>query len=99
MTSATFPEATATRFIEFSNIGTRTDAGATGVAGISSGAIVMIGLNGATAFQGGAGTTLGSMYLNLGANGTSGETSDHGATGFCGLLLPGDISEIRKQKS
>ena len=88
LTSATFPEATATRFIEFTNIGTRTDAGATGVAGISSGAVVLIGLNGSTAFGGGAGTTLGSMYLNVGG---------HGSTGFCGLLLPGESQRFENR--
>mgnify|MGYP003151843496 CR=1 FL=1 len=81
ITSSTLPAATATRFIEFSNIGTLGPDGATGVAGISSGAVVLIGLNGATAFGGGAGTTIGSMYLNTGG---------HGSTGFCGIMIPGD---------
>ena len=47
----------------------------------SSGAVVLIGLDGATAFGGGAGTTIGSMYLNTGG---------HGSTGFCGIMIPGD---------
>ena len=89
LTSATFHAARADRFIEFTNIGTRTDAGATGVAGISSGAVVLIGLNGGTAFGGGAGTTIGSMYLNTGG---------HGSTGFCGLLLPGESQRFENRE-
>ena len=66
MTSATFPSVTAERFIEFTNIGMQTSAGPTAAPGISSGAIVLIGLDGATAYGGGAGISMASVYLNMG---------------------------------
>ena len=95
LTSATFPAARADRFIEFSNLGTRTDAGATGVAGISSGAIVLIGLAGGTYYQFGGGAAIRDLYLNLAPLSATGYG---GATGFCGLLLPGESQRFENRE-